>query len=87
MIDNSKVSFSKHPLHKGKKSVSLHLPTCMSNDWTILTIRTIYEFSGSDLKALCSEAVLKALRRVYPQVYESEHALVIDTKNVSIHLF
>lgn len=40
-------------------------------------------YAGSDLKALCSEAVLKALRRVYPQVYESEHALVIDAKNVS----
>ncbi|KAF9799595.1 hypothetical protein SFRURICE_018782 [Spodoptera frugiperda] len=41
-------------------------------------------YGGSDLKALCSEAVLKALRRVYPQVYESEHALVIDAKNVEV---
>ncbi|XP_049876292.1 ATPase family AAA domain-containing protein 2-like isoform X2 [Pectinophora gossypiella] len=41
-------------------------------------------YGGSDLKALCSEAVLKALRRVYPQVYESEHALIIDTKNVEV---
>ncbi|VVD03979.1 unnamed protein product [Leptidea sinapis] len=39
---------------------------------------------GSDLKALCSEAVLKALRRVYPQVYESEHALLIDPENVEV---
>lgn len=43
--------------------------------------------TGSDLKALCSEAVLKALRRVYPQVYDSEYALVIDPKNVSIIQF
>lgn len=42
-------------------------------------------FAGSDLKALCSEAVLKALRRVYPQVYESEHALLIDANKVSVH--
>ncbi|CAK1555591.1 unnamed protein product [Leptosia nina] len=41
-------------------------------------------YGGSDLKALCSEAVLKALRRVYPQVYESEHALIIDPKNVEV---
>ncbi|KAJ8715210.1 hypothetical protein PYW08_005191 [Mythimna loreyi] len=41
-------------------------------------------YGGSDLKALCSEAVLKALRRVYPQVYESEHALMIDAKNVEV---
>ncbi|XP_052743253.1 ATPase family AAA domain-containing protein 2 isoform X2 [Bicyclus anynana] len=41
-------------------------------------------YGGSDLKALCSEAVLKALRRVYPQVYESECALVIVPKNVEV---
>ncbi|XP_048478946.1 ATPase family AAA domain-containing protein 2 [Plutella xylostella] len=41
-------------------------------------------YGGSDLKALCSEAVLKALRRTYPQVYESEQALLIDAKNVEV---
>ncbi|CAH2235057.1 ATPase family AAA domain-containing protein 2-like isoform X2 [Pararge aegeria] len=41
-------------------------------------------YGGSDLKALCSEAVLKALRRVYPQVYDSEYALVIVPKNVEV---
>ncbi|RVE47330.1 hypothetical protein evm_008011 [Chilo suppressalis] len=41
-------------------------------------------YGGSDLKALCSEAVLKALRRVYPQVYDSEYALLIDAKNVEV---
>ncbi|CAH0725558.1 unnamed protein product, partial [Brenthis ino] len=41
-------------------------------------------YGGSDLKALCSEAVLKALKRVYPQVYESDYALVIDPKNVEV---
>ncbi|XP_028178389.1 ATPase family AAA domain-containing protein 2-like isoform X4 [Ostrinia furnacalis] len=41
-------------------------------------------YGGSDLKALCSESVLKALRRVYPQVYDSEHALLIDAKNVEV---
>ncbi|XP_041982054.1 ATPase family AAA domain-containing protein 2-like isoform X2 [Aricia agestis] len=43
-------------------------------------------YGGSDLKALCSEAVLKALRRVYPQVYNSEHALLIDPRNVEVRL-
>ncbi|XP_068617633.1 LOW QUALITY PROTEIN: ATPase family AAA domain-containing protein 2-like [Battus philenor] len=43
-------------------------------------------YGGSDLKALCSEAVLRALRRVYPQVYDSEYALVIDPKNVEVQL-
>lgn len=41
-------------------------------------------YGGSDLKALCSEAVLKALRRVFPQVYESEHALIIDANKVEV---
>ncbi|CAG9564529.1 unnamed protein product [Danaus chrysippus] len=52
---------------------------------TILRIADITNgYGGSDLKALCSEAVLKALRRVYPQVYDSEYALVIDPKNVEV---
>lgn len=46
-------------------------------------VQCIFFVTGSDLKALCSESVLKALRRVYPQVYESERALIIDAKNVS----
>ncbi|XP_077295772.1 ATPase family AAA domain-containing protein 2-like isoform X2 [Arctopsyche grandis] len=41
-------------------------------------------YGGSDLKALCSESVLKALERTYPQVYNSEHALVIDTQKVEV---
>ena len=35
-------------------------------------------FCGADLKALASEAALNALRRAFPQIYESEHKLKID---------
>nr|XP_026495936.1 ATPase family AAA domain-containing protein 2-like isoform X1 [Vanessa tameamea]XP_026495937.1 ATPase family AAA domain-containing protein 2-like isoform X1 [Vanessa tameamea] len=63
-----------------------------TKDWTPMpsedTLNHIADitngYGGSDLKALCSEAVLKALRRVYPQVYDSEYALVIDPKNVEV---
>ena len=41
-------------------------------------------FCGADLHALCSEAALRCLRRVYPQVYESDQRLVINPKKVSV---
>jgi len=36
------------------------------------------------LKALCTEAALRALRRRYPQIYESRDKLQIDAASVSI---
>jgi hypothetical protein len=41
-------------------------------------------FCGADLHALCSEAALRCLRRVYPQVYESDQRLVINPKKVTV---
>ncbi|KAI5638474.1 ATPase family associated with various cellular activities (AAA) domain-containing protein [Phthorimaea operculella] len=41
-------------------------------------------YLGSDIKALCSEAVLKAVRRVYPQIYESDCKLLINAANVQV---
>lgn len=42
-------------------------------------------FCGSDLRLLCSEAVVQALRRRYPQIYKSSQKLLLqaDTVNVS----
>lgn len=45
-------------------------------------VYTINLITGSDLRALCSESVLKALERTYPQVYKCEHALLIDPQKV-----
>jgi SpoVK/Ycf46/Vps4 family AAA+-type ATPase len=41
-------------------------------------------FSGSDLKSLCSEAMLRALERSYPHVYKNEKKYVLDLTKISI---
>jgi len=41
-------------------------------------------YCGADLKALCTEAALRALRRRYPQIYESRDKLQIDATSVTI---
>jgi len=39
-------------------------------------------YCGADLKALCTEAAVHALRRRYPQIYESDEKLLIDPGQV-----
>jgi len=41
-------------------------------------------YCGADLKALCTEAALRALRRRYPQIYESRDKLQIDAGSVNV---
>ena len=41
-------------------------------------------YCGADLKGLCAEAALNALRRSYPQVYQSSRKLQIDITKVTI---
>ncbi|CAG9853574.1 unnamed protein product [Phyllotreta striolata] len=41
-------------------------------------------YCGSDLKGLCSEAVIQSFRRTYPQVYNSEHKLLLQPENVKV---
>ena len=36
-------------------------------------------FSGADLRGLCTEAVLNAVRRKYPQIYSTQERIGIDT--------
>lgn len=43
-------------------------------------------YCGSDLRALCSEAVIQSFRRTYPQVYSSEHRLLLNPENVKVSL-
>jgi SpoVK/Ycf46/Vps4 family AAA+-type ATPase len=35
-------------------------------------------------QALCTEAALRAVRRVYPQIYESPDKLLIDIENIKV---
>ncbi|XP_050294665.1 ATPase family AAA domain-containing protein 2-like isoform X2 [Anthonomus grandis grandis] len=41
-------------------------------------------YCGSDLRALCSEAVIQSFRRTYPQVYGSEYRLLLDPEKVKV---
>jgi SpoVK/Ycf46/Vps4 family AAA+-type ATPase len=41
-------------------------------------------YCGADLRALCSEAALRALRRRYPQIYQSHDKLVINVDEVLV---
>lgn len=41
-------------------------------------------YCGADLKGLCAEAALNALRRRYPQVYKTSQKLAIDVEQVRV---
>lgn len=41
-------------------------------------------YCGSDLRALCSEAVIHGLRRKYPQIYKSSQKLLLDPDAVKV---
>lgn len=41
-------------------------------------------YCGADLRALCSESALRALRRRYPQIYGSSDKLLIDVNQVEV---
>ncbi|KAG0380541.1 hypothetical protein BGX24_007571 [Mortierella sp. AD032] len=46
--------------------------------------RITTRYCGADIKALCTEAALKAIRRRYPQIYESNEKLLIDTASIVV---
>uniref|UniRef100_A0A9J7X4U8 ATPase family AAA domain-containing protein 2 n=1 Tax=Cyprinus carpio carpio TaxID=630221 RepID=A0A9J7X4U8_CYPCA len=41
-------------------------------------------YCGADIKAVCSEAALCALRRRYPQIYASSQKLLLDVESISV---
>jgi SpoVK/Ycf46/Vps4 family AAA+-type ATPase len=43
-------------------------------------------YCGADIKALCTEATMRAIRRRYPQIYQSTKKLVIDPQQIRITL-
>ncbi|XP_063905378.1 ATPase family AAA domain-containing protein 2-like [Zophobas morio] len=45
---------------------------------------TAVGYCGSDLRALCSEAVIQGFRRTYPQVYNADHRLMLEPENVKV---
>src|SRR6201999_2875716 len=41
-------------------------------------------YGGSDLRALCTEAVINAVQRTYPQIYKSDKKLQVDTASIKV---
>eukprot|EP00850_Spirogloea_muscicola_P006421 SM000030S11430 [mRNA] locus=s30:604860:611122:+ [translate_table: standard] len=41
-------------------------------------------YCGADVKALCTEAAIRAFRRRYPQVYQNDEQYVIDVDSVKV---
>ena len=50
----------------------------------LLSHKTI-GYSGADLKGLCAEAMLNALRRRYPQVYKTSSKLALDLSQILVN--
>ncbi|KAL6342555.1 hypothetical protein AAG906_012410 [Vitis piasezkii] len=44
-------------------------------------------YCGADLKALCTEAAIRAFREKYPQVYTSDDKFVIDVDSVKVEKY
>lgn len=44
-------------------------------------------YCGSDLQALCTEAVMCCVRRLYPQIYTSKTKFNICDKNLKVYQF
>lgn len=50
----------------------------LSEDFLNYLAEACAGYCGADLKALCTEAALRAVRRTYPQIYESADKLLVD---------
>ncbi|NWR34590.1 ATAD2 protein, partial [Tachuris rubrigastra] len=63
-----------------------------TRDWTLKPLDKFLEelaekcvgYCGADIKALCAEAALCALRRRYPQIYERSERLQLDVTSIKI---
>lgn len=51
-------------------------------DETCMVFLCILGYCGADIKALCTEAALIALRRRYPQIYVSSQKLQLDVSSI-----
>lgn len=41
-------------------------------------------YTGADLNSLCSESVLQALNRTYPQIYKTSKRLLLDLNQIQV---
>ncbi|NXD60900.1 ATAD2 protein, partial [Corvus moneduloides] len=74
------------------KEARLEIFKIHTRDWTLKPSDNLLEdlaekcvgFGGADIKALCVEAGLCALRRRYPQIHESDKRLKIDARSIKV---
>ncbi|CAL0329184.1 unnamed protein product [Lupinus luteus] len=58
-----------------------------SNDLKKELAASCVGYCGADLKALCTEAAIRAFRQKYPQVYTSDDKFLIDVDSVRVHKY
>ncbi|NWI47025.1 ATAD2 protein, partial [Picathartes gymnocephalus] len=74
------------------KEARLEIFKIHTRDWTLKPSDNLLKdlaekcvgFCGADIKALCVEAGLCALRRRYPQIHESDKRLKIDARSIKV---
>ncbi|NXH31635.1 ATAD2 protein, partial [Myiagra hebetior] len=74
------------------KEARLEIFKIHTRDWTLKPSDNLLEdlaekcvgFCGADIKALCVEAGLCALRRRYPQIHESDKRLKINARSIKV---
>ena len=69
------------------REVSFHYSIFNSNTFVLIIFVSDFHsgYCGADLKALCTEGALHALRRRYPQIYTSEDKLELDVSAIRIN--
>jgi ATPase family AAA domain-containing protein 2 len=71
---------------EGRKAIlDIHTQDWGLSDEFKLSLAEITKgYGGADLRALCTEAAVNAIQRVYPQIYGSEQKLLTDPAKVDI---
>ncbi|GMF56732.1 unnamed protein product [Phytophthora fragariaefolia] len=81
------LGFKLPSVHERKSMLAIHSkhwkPSLSDRFLTHLAEQTV-GYCGADIKALCAEAALCSLRRVYPQVYASQDKLLINLDKVVV---
>ncbi|KND04253.1 uncharacterized protein SPPG_01683 [Spizellomyces punctatus DAOM BR117] len=80
-----KLQFKRPNLDARKKIIDIKTKSLGLENSLIQELAAATEgYSGADLKSVCSDAYFKALRRTYPQIYDSSHKLLIDVNAIRV---
>ncbi|KAL2311817.1 ATPase with bromodomain protein [Schizosaccharomyces pombe] len=65
---------------------SLHFSPKIPESYLLHLAESTSGYGGADLKALCTEAALNAVRRTFPQIYTSSDKFLIDLNEISVSI-